>query len=546
MANGEYQRGVICSISKEDFISFCGSDLPFLEGVISLSYDDSMFVQETGKRFALALRTDLQYLTPKKDLILNVSACKETDLNIRSPNENLKVFILENVLNNHEIHVGETVWVKKANPVPLERIVIGTSLEDRFLWAKKFLAPCLRDSISAGPVILRENDVFYLPKDQNEISTDSKGKQWFQFSVLQCEPVLRGSITSETSLVVSKLDEFAISSGSESSGTKAGINRSDSSDMFLVSDFARNLPWSLSQERSHDLSEGGSVRRSHQLKVQVFDWDIKNDADSTCDANSRLYVSLATLIDLCLFNGSWVKICTDHADAVGVNKREVHCPDVHEALNQDPCDISKCHIVQVVAATSKTEPEAYMNSPIRDSFIPFINCSEIQHGVGYITSVLHFNLFHQSTSYDATSPSIYIHAISDKGQIEADASTASKSGKPPFATEAHISLVHSPHCKAGDSFDHALETHFKVPRVLTVGDIFYVSHNWQENGDARKWPSSTDDQGKRNLSVYFQVTRLVCETDEVTSYLVDMEHSSLYQVSTQLSMYSTYLQVQST
>jgi len=552
MADGEFQRGVICSISREDFNSFCGSDLPFLEAIISVGYDDSIFVQETGKRFTLALRTDLQYLTSKKDLILNVCACKATDLTIRSPDENLRVFILENLLENHEIRVGETVWVKKVNPIPLERIVIGISPDERFLWSKKFLAPCLRDSILEGAVILRENDVFYLPEDQDEISTDmySKGKQWFQFSVLQCEPVLQGCVTSETSLVVSKLDDLDISSASENSLPKDLSDRTDSSDIFLVSDFARNLPWSLSSERSQEFSEHSLLGRSHQLKLEVFDWDIKNDADLTCDVNSRVSVSLATLIDLCLFNGSWVKICTDHADAVGDNKREIHCSDVHEAPSQGPCDQScnnsKCHIVQIVAAASKTEHKDYMNSGIKDRFIPFINCSEIQHGVGYVRSVLHFNLFHKNTLYDAASPSIYIYAISDKAQIKADTSTASKSGKPLFATEAHISLVHSPHSKAGDSFDHALETHFKVPRVLTVGDIFYVCHNWQENGDDKEQPSATDDQGKRNILVYFQVTRLVCGNDEVTSCLVDMEHSSLYQVSTQLSMYSTYLQVQST
>ena len=550
MADCEYQRGVICSISREDFISFCGADLAFLEGVISFGYDESVFLQETGKRFALALRTDLQYFMSKEDLILNVCACKEVDLNIGSPDENLKVFVLEDVLNNHEIIVGETVWVRKANPVPLERIVVGISSEERFLWAKKLLAPFLCDSILVGPVTLRESDVFYLPEDQHEISIDSKGKQWFHFSVLQCEPVLQGSVTSETSLVVSKLDELDISSAPANSGAKTGKYQADSSDIFLVSDFARSLPWSLSQERSCNSSEGDPVERSNQLKVKVFDWDIKNDADLTCDANSRLYVSLATLIDLRLFNGTWVKICADHADALSDNKEEKHCSDVHEAPHHDPCDkscnISKCHIVQVVAAASKTENKDYLNSGIGDSFIPFINCSEVQHGVGYITSVLHFNLFHKSTSYNATSPSISIHKIPDKAQIDADSSAASKDSKPPFATEAHISLVHSPHYKVGDSFDHALASHFKVPRVLTIGDVFYVHHNWQENGDAKTQPSSSDDQGKRDLLVYFQVIRLVCETDEVKSCLVDMEHSSLYQVSTQLSLFSTYLQVQST
>ncbi|XP_078349662.1 peroxisomal ATPase PEX6-like [Oculina patagonica] len=530
MADGEYRRGIICRISREDFTSFCGFDIPFVEGIISVADTDSIFLEKTGKRFALALKTDLQYSTPKRDFILNACACKETDIKRQQPDGNLKIFLLENVINNHEMRVGETVWVKKANPVPLERILVGISSVERYLWAKEFLASFLCDCISKGTITMRENDVFCLPNNQHERITDDKEEQFSQLIVLQCEPVVQGCIALETSLVVSKLSEPEISLVSESSGVNSVVVPSDSSEIFLVSDFARNFPGSLPEsDGSDELTNGDSNVRTCKLKVSVFNSCEVNDADLNSDASSRLHVSLGTLIDLRLFNGSWVKICTNHANTVSDDKGQNGCSKV-TSNEEDPCDsscsISECHVVQVVAVASKTEHNDYVTS---DDVILVSNSNDIEVGVAYISPLLYFNLFHKNPSNDS-SPSIYIHPLSNKTQIvEGDSSTASKNDKPPFATEAHVSLVHSPHYKAGDSFDLALASHFKVPRVLTVGDIFYVHHNWQENSDARKESSSGDDQGKRNLVVYFQVTRLVCENGEARSCFVDMDHTSLYQ-----------------
>lgn len=504
-------------------MSFCGSDIPLVEGIISVAHDDSVFVRETGKRLALALRTDLQHLTPKKDVILNACACKETDIKNEQPDGNLKIFILENVLNNYDMRVGETIWVKKTNPIPLERILVAISSEERYLWAKKFLASFLRDCLSTGPLTVRENDVLCFPNGRRKTLTNDKEDQWSQFTVLQCEPVQQGCITLDTSVVVSKVTEPEICLESESSGANSEVIPSDSSEIFLVSDFARSLCGNLLQEKSLGLSHGGMFGGSNELQVSVLHWDKVSDADLTCDASSRLHVSLATLIDLCLFNGSWVKICTNHTKTV--------CDCSKATSNEeDACDssccIGECRVVQIVAFASEPEYNDYMTS---NDIIRVTNHNDIEDGVAYITPLLYFNIFHKNTSHDS-SRSIYIHPLTDKSQIKADLSTASKSGKPPFAKEAHVSLVHSPHYKAGDSFDLVLLSHFKVARVLTVGDVFYVYHNWQEDSDAKE-SSTGDDQGKRNLVVYFQVTRLVCEDGETKSCFVDIEHSSLYQVS---------------
>ena len=526
MADGEYRRAVICRISKADFISSCGSDLPFVEGIVSVTNDDSIFNEKAEKRFALELKTDLQNLTPEKDFILNACACNETDINTPQSDGNLKVFVLKHVLESHQLHVNDIVWIRKVKPFPLERIVIGISPEESYSWVKKSLGEFLRDCLSKGPITVREGGVLCLPNDRFE--SGNKEEQWFQLSILQCDPVLQGYVTSETCLVISKLNEPAISLNTEISRMDPSVIPSNSNEIFLVSDFACNLSGSQIHVGSSELS-CGSVKWSHQLQVNILDYYKEKQTELTCDASSMLHVSLETLIDLQMFNGSWVKICTRQIP-------DTLCEDKHEegslevALNtykvRHHCD--KCHIVQIVVTASKNEENDFLNDD--EIFIAHTN-SKIEDGVAYIAPLLYFNLFHKSSLTDNQRPNIYIHVISDETRNEADTSTASKSRKPPFATEAHVALVHSPHYKAVDSFDHALARHFKTPRMLTVGDIFYVCHNWEENGDVRKELSSSDDQGQRNLVVYFQVTRLVCGNGEGKSCLVDMEHSSLYQVS---------------
>ena len=536
MADGAYHQGVICGISSEDFTTFYSSDLPFTEGIVYVPDINFIPVEERGKRFALALRTALNHGTPSRDLVLNVRSCKESDEKIEQSGEKLKVFLSENLLNKHELHVGEAVWVKRMEPFPLERVVLGIFSGEKYLWAQNSLPNFLLDSLSSGPVTVRENDNFYITKDQEKNSAFNKENEWSEMLILQCEPVSQGCITSETSLVISKLAKPEISLVPEISETKSLVLPSDSLENFLISAFTYNLPGG----GSHDPSDDSTSGKIHQLRVNTLECDKRNDKDLTWDASSRVYVSLATLIDLHLFNGSWVKICANHPNANFNCKPKKDCMEMSSSsqgkdLDESSCTctISEYHIVQLLTTAAKNEHNEFFSSENIAHVCPLKDINEVENGVVYITPLLFFNLFSKTSLTDDPAPAICIFPICDTMQNQtgqAEPSTASKSGKPLFATEAHIALVHSPHYKAADSFDSALASHFKVPRVLTVGDVFVVYHDWQGNSDA-KVSSLADDQGQRNLVVYFKVTRLICEHSEVRSCLVDVEHSSLYQVS---------------
>ena len=534
MADGAYYKSVICKLSSEDSTTLYCSDIPFVQGIISVTDSDFFSNDRKGKRFAIVLRAALKHLTPKTDSVLNVSSCRESDEKFQQSGGNMNVYLSDDILEKHDLHIGDAVWVKKVNPFPLGRVIVGISSEEGYLWAQKFLAAFLLDNLSSGPVAVRENDDIYLHYDQEKSLTGNKEKECLQMSILQCEPVSQGCITSETSLVITKLTGLEKSLVPKIGETKSLVSSSDSLENFLVSDFTHNLHDSL----SHDASNDSASSRTHQLRVSILDCEKGSFKDLTCDTSSRVYVSLTTLIDLHLFNGSWVKISANHPHAYCNGKPDKDCIEMSSSSqNKGLCESSPttgdCHIVQLLAAGSKNEYNHCFGDEDISWICPLANGNEIEDGVLYTTPLLHFNLFSKTNLNDDPAPTICISPICNTTLVhdESLTSTRSKSGKPQFATEAHIALVHSPHYKAGDSFDKTLASHFKVSRMLTVGDVFCVFHDWQENSDATKITMAGDDSGLRNLRVYFQVTRLFTESGEVNSCLVDVEHSSLYQVS---------------
>ena len=531
MADEAYRRGTICKLSRQDCNTLRSSNLPFTEGIISSSNSDSTFVDSPGERFAVAVKTYLEGSDPQGDLILNV---RSSDKEVQQSGGNLKVLLSENVLKSRDLYVGKTVWVKKVNPIPLQRVVVGISSEETYLWAQSSLASSLLKSLPSGPITVRENDLLCFHNDQ--VTGDKE--EGSEVLILQNEPVSQGCVTSETCLVITKLEKTEIQPASKISETESLVLLSDSLETFLVSDFTRNLI-TQGQLFDHDQrNEKTSQDETHQFRVSVFNSDKINYLDLSQVVSSRVYVSVETLIDLCLFNGSWVKIYRDSTDLHVHDKREVQHSESMTISQQKYFDERfytkiKYHLVQLVAVDDRSTT----------NISSLINSDEVEDGVLYIAPLLCFNLFGKITPNVNDHPPVYVSPnFNETALSNGESNSKSTSGKPPFATEAHIALIHSPYYKVGESFDGALMSYFKVPRILTVGDVFFVYHDWQRNTDAQKMASTGDDQWQRDLVVYFKVTRLVCGSSEANSCFVDVEHTSLYQVSKCLSSINQLLQ----
>ncbi|XP_068683624.1 peroxisomal ATPase PEX6-like [Montipora foliosa] len=522
MADGVYQKGVLRRASMEYFTELHLSDLPFVEGIIFSSDGHLISVEKNDGRFTVALKPASKFMVPKRDLVLNVHLCQESDENRQRQGEKLKIFVLERLLNKYELHDGEVVLVKQIEPFPLERVVIAVSSEEEYLWSQKFLATILLNCLSSGPFIVRENDEFYLPNDQENYAASSRKKKIAEILALKCEPVLQGCVTPDTSLVITKLNEAEVLSRSEHNETNSEELSDNLLDNYLVSDFTRHHSETLP---IIDLC----TDTTHKLCVDVRDHRMGSEENLSCN---RLFVSLSTLIDLKLFNGSWVKIETNNSQDYANHQLE----DFHSSKAGLPLEssynIRECRVVQLIATTSKNKSENTFIGHDIECIYPLANGSEIiEDGVGYMSPLLFFNLFGKTSITDSQDQVIYISPVHNTTILgnEQSGDTDSKIWQPPFATEANVTLVHSPGLKAGDSFDGALAEYFKVPRVLTVGDIFYVHWDWQGNFDARKSLNSNDDERLRNLVVYFKVTKLVCVQGETKSCFVDVKHSSLYQ-----------------
>lgn len=531
MADEAYRRGTICKLSRHDCSTLLSSNLPFTEGIISSSNSDSTFANSPGERFAVAVKTSLEDSDSQGDLILNVQA---SDKEVHQFGGNLKVFLSENVLESRDLYVGKTVWVKKVNPIPLQRVVVGISLEETYLWAQSSLASFLLKSSSSGPITVRENDILYLHNDQ--VIGDKEESS--ELLILQNEPVSQGCITSETCLVITKLENPEIQPASKINETESLVLLSDSLETFLVSDFTRNLI-TQGQLCDHDQPNAKTSQdKAHQFRVSVFNSDKINYVDLSQGVSSRVYVLVETLIDLCLFNGSWVKIYKDLPDLHVHDKQEGQDSESMTISHQKYCNERfytkiKYHLVQLVAVDDKSTT----------NISSLINSDEVEDRVLYIAPLLYFNLFGKITPNKNDHPPVYISPnFNATALTNEESNTESTSRKPPFATEAHIALIQSPYYKVGESFDGALMSYFKVPRILTVGDVFFVYHDWQRNTDAQKMASTSDDQWQRDLVVYFKVTGLVCGSSEANSCFVDIEHTSLYQVSKCISSINQLLQ----
>ena len=521
MADGAYRKGVLHSASFHDLAKFDSSDLLFTDGIISAC--DEIFVSGGGsvKRFPVALRSASNFRVPKKELLLNVHSRKESDENSQGNCGKLKIFLLDRVLHKYELRGGEMVWIKQVKPFPLERVVIAILSEEKYLWSRKFFATFLLKSLSSGPVIVRENDMFYLPDDsEKSVVISQKGE--LLVKVLQCEPAQQGCITQYTSVVISKSsmpEMWAL----ENKATSVDLS-DDTLDNFFLSDFTLHHGKTLSNEPCVVIS----TVTAHKLLIGSLDSRMESEGNCSCN---RIFVSLSTLVDLKLFNGSWVKIDMNKPQGHANYQLEKDCPRQEGACLDDSLAMSNHRVVQLIAVNSKNTLEKNHFAGHHMEFISLANENEIEDGVGYISPLLSFNLFGKINIPVEMGHTIYISPIYDAPNTGKDPSrdTMSKTWQPAFATEVHIALVQSPHYKVGDSFDGTLAEYFKVTSLLTVGDIFFVTWNWHRNADAMNL-SSTSDERCRNVVVYFQVTKLVSAQNDVKSCFVDVEHSSLYQV----------------
>ena len=591
MADGYHRKAIVCTISKNEFVELCPADFPFTEAVVLQGSENLKLCENNGKNFVLACKTSTSFTKSgiyRKDLLLN--ACvNDTDLadfkkslsknqfkDLPCNGDDLVLVVPEDLFLHQEFNFGQIAWVKKSIAIPLQRIFVGTTTEESYAWAERCLVPFLLRFSEDGPILVREKDIF--PYDAKKESAVHQ-----TLFILQCEPVQQGIITPGTSIVISRMENKTFNEQKEET-EDLNVNQSDIFTSFLISDFTHPVREFWSRDSLANLSqEGIGCKPIFKLKVEIILHpnviNINSSAGTVvADDVNRLYVSMATLLSMSLFNGSWIKVwipqsnrseecchrdteeglavqkydelSADHkrGSAVNILVDQASAEDCCENLDQGSSSAKPAfHIVQLFAIDEGHSTESAgldgKGTKLHSTEIAYRPDTESQDHLAFLSPLLYFNLF-GSASFSSSEPRFLCMSPVDsdmkslwiqESAQDKDSRTSPEPTHPPLASEVQIALVVSPVSKALDLFDKALTRHFKVPRLLTTNDVFFVEYDWKEDIDNRS--TYSEERKMRNFGVYFKVTKLVCGTFDAVSALVDVQHTSLYQVSENIVRY---------
>lgn len=273
----------------------------------------------------------------------SVSLCQVSEV----PNT-VTLYSTEFFHKHYRLSDAEDVYIRCVKVFPLTKVIFGAKTAQCYEWAKNHVfSTGLLVSACQQKVLVRNGDQFLAPVIPVFHSDDAYNmSNYHDLVALECEPVMQGVITVNTSIVITQMD------GSDDDvqnrvGNTAEDRHNDERNNHagvvilpeprLVSEFALQLNdvenLSSLNNISHSPAES-PIHRINELllrpvlvpKSLTHELSMLNSmctADEQCEASYRVGVTKATLMRLNAFNGSWVCVTVpDHAN------------DVHTALHQ--------------------------------------------------------------------------------------------------------------------------------------------------------------------------------------------------------------------
>ncbi|XP_028266070.1 peroxisome assembly factor 2 isoform X2 [Parambassis ranga] len=397
---------------------------------------------------------------------------------------------------------GSTGTVRAFEPVSLHRVVLGARNRQSLRWvgAEQFSSGLLELCRTGQWLLARQGDPLLLPRhplvgeDQGQVQ-----HQLLELQVLECSPVTQGTITADTSLVLTDCWDLMDPPAAPIVGRQLSL---------CVSDFAHYADGLVGRQsllgNRRLMSSGFSgvlQALECRLDIQVVDtqqWHMVR-GQAPVDVDSCVFVSKQLLLRLGLFNQEWVRLSRPGGSSRGPTG-ETDCRE--GACRERP--------VFVVVVDLTLSPEL-----------------QIQEDIGFISATLWFNLTEgdviplnsctlRMKRWKAPPP--------EPGGCRSD--SFCRSASPPSAGELHIQLVISPLYNNLSCYDNLLAEHFSTPRLVSQGDILTVP--------AGNHPDLLENNSEgihRSPVLHFRVQK-VCpsagEEEGGGAYLADRLHTSLY------------------
>uniref|UniRef100_A0A8C1HB13 Peroxisomal ATPase PEX6 n=1 Tax=Cyprinus carpio carpio TaxID=630221 RepID=A0A8C1HB13_CYPCA len=502
----------------------CLDDFPThihpLHVLISKSQFTQKFPDYTGPTYALLLSLMDQQSPCNRGFLVCAHATSEEETDVNIPTC-LAVYVSRSFLKHYGLKEHSPGTVRPQSLLPLKKIVIGARTKQSFKWAssEKFSNALLILASCHGQTLLaRQGDALLIPYHHLLGEEAAQVQQCLsEVMVLECTPVSQGRITVDTSVVVSDCRDLDLSN------TSTTTSRLSASSLF-VSDFA---------QYASSLSSGSSLLNSRVLDFSAFLQalecrldvrvvDVSNlhkpggilsrlEQNEGLDVDSTIFVHKSLLLKMGVFNGEWViaSVPTDKVKKTPPTQSPV-LADRESSSAIPNKKQGRVHLVAIKAFDTVRQQDMDVND-----------------NVGFISPVQWFNLT-DGMAVPVGNKTIKIkrwNKVSSEAESQISVS-ACRCAVPPFAKELHIEAVVSPDYNSHGPFDSILYKHFSSPRLVQRGSILGIPSEGHpdliENSSEGilRWPV-----------LYFRVKQ-VCgfsaEEEEVSSYLADSSHTSLY------------------
>lgn len=544
----------IYSVSSTYFTSICGGDVLGCDAV--LPSQENQFSKDN--LLSLTVNIDAQDLSSKTcdhqfnvrcryftyDEITKLEAGfnqEELTNNAVSDVRYLHFIMIEEEVTRIGLRSGQIVNVE-AIPTKLTRIILtakydkGIIKEPGFLMNNSKYLKCDEKDVYVGKKIVK--DVCH---QGNVINVE--------LEAMKCEPVSQGIADENTKWII--LDSSCDSHGSMKylkNGCNADITTADmlgvcdtkihlNKQSLLIAGFASPL-----KELWCDNQQDSTV----QFKTEVDYWHTLHHSfvnSSTnrwrLDENDNhcLYVSMETLMELGVQNGCLVKVWIQGVSAIEMSESNGKLSTLDTLQTSKEKDGDNCIARSNDTLSYKTVYHHYAQVfaihptfKALDIYIPEkrqIHVFSMEEYIKktrktvHISPLLLFNLLHEGAS---ASSELYMN-LTVETKMAALPNNSNTIGIP-FAQDAHLSLINTPYTKPGNSFDDSLKRYFAKPRLLTLGDILCVNFDIIKD----EVDSLMTDECYGLSTIYFKVKKLVLAGKDETSCLVDMGHTSVYQV----------------
>ncbi|XP_064484978.1 peroxisomal ATPase PEX6-like [Ornithodoros turicata] len=308
--------------------------------------------------------------------------------------------------------------------------------------------------------------------------------------VVGCEPTRQGLLTSDTRILV--IHHKAI-------GPTVPLTASSSSDSLpdyfelvrytghIILPGQRRLSSATQQAPSSLLrSLAASLRRSTSFRVHILP---KLPSEKSDDVLNTIYLTKSTMALLGLSNGTWT--------SAGVQEKRCHS----DATKKSGRRVIVKSLESIRMNVGETDFAALFGSPSDE--------------VAFVGPQLWFHLNGHPTTFLRPTARLWVRGCTGEDDI------------PPYATEFHLALVHSPNYNIQLDYSTLLHRHFAIPRYLCKGDIISISAHDPIDSDELLAASFTE----RTSVTFFKVTQIEGPPTEA-GYLCSRENSRLYQAGT--------------